>query len=178
MMRHPRLFTELRRESSRRSAVRALDIVQHFSSIPSEKDLAQHKVCDVVAESLHRMGVTHIYGGHGGAVIPLVSSIVKHPGLTWVYTRNEANASLSAAAYAKLTGRLGVCLATSGPGASNLTTGLIDVREHFTQPLISNFLIPDSLVSLRFASPGRFALSRPTHHPSHRRSKTECRCWR
>ena len=143
-MRHPRLFTELRRESSRRSAVRALDIVQHFSSIPSEKDLAQHKVCDVVAESLHRMGVTHVYGGHGGAVIPLVSSIVKHPGLTWVYTRNEANASLSAAAYAKLTGRLGVCLATSGPGASNLTTGLIDVREHlFTQPLISNLLIPD-----------------------------------
>ena len=113
-----------------RSAVKALIPASSAALGPrvqfSSRTDGDQKVCDVVAESLFRMGVSHVYGGHGGAVIPLVSSIVKHPGLTWVYTRNEANASLAAAAYAKLTGRMGVCIATSGPGASNLTTGLID----------------------------------------------------
>ncbi|OLP96269.1 putative acetolactate synthase large subunit [Symbiodinium microadriaticum] len=74
-------------------------------------------------------GVTHVFGGHGGALVPLVNAIVSHPKVQWVCTRNEANASLMAAAYAKLTGNLGVCVATSGPGASNLTTGLLDALQ-------------------------------------------------
>ena len=61
--------------------------------------------------------------------MPLVNAIVKHPKVQWVCTRNEANASLMAAAYAKLTGNMGVCVATSGPGASNLTTGLLDALQ-------------------------------------------------
>ena len=73
--------------------------------------------------------MTHVFGGHGGALVPLVNAIVSHPQVQWVCTRNEANASLMAAAYAKLTGNLGVCVATSGPGASNLTTGLLDALQ-------------------------------------------------
>ena len=74
-------------------------------------------------------GVTHVFGGHGGALVPLVNAIVNNPKVRWVCTRNEANASLMAAAYAKLTGNMGVCVATSGPGASNLTTGLLDALQ-------------------------------------------------
>jgi thiamine pyrophosphate-dependent acetolactate synthase large subunit-like protein len=71
--------------------------------------------------------VTVVYGGHGGALVPLVNAIVNNgSGLKWVCVRNEANASLMAAAQAKLTGQLGCCIATSGPGATNLTTGLME----------------------------------------------------
>eukprot|EP00906_Rhabdomonas_costata_P026959 RCo038373 len=83
-------------------------------------------VAQMVAQALYEAGVTHVFGGHGGTVVPLINAIVAHPGLKWVYTRNEAGASLAAAAMAKYKDRLSCCLATSGPGASNLTTGLID----------------------------------------------------
>eukprot|EP00913_Durusdinium_trenchii_P000029 g25.t2 len=82
-----------------------------------------------VVNALADAGVTHIFGGHGGALVPMVNAICKNPRVKWIYTRNEANASLMAAAYAKLTGRLAVCVATSGPGASNLTTGLLDALQ-------------------------------------------------
>jgi thiamine pyrophosphate-dependent acetolactate synthase large subunit-like protein len=65
-------------------------------------------------------------GGHGGALVPLVNAVVAHPSLTWVYGRNEHDAATMAAAHAKLTGELGVVIATSGPGATNLTTGLLE----------------------------------------------------
>ncbi|KAL3909845.1 MAG: hypothetical protein SGILL_007924 [Bacillariaceae sp.] len=72
------------------------------------------------------MGVTVIYGGHGGALVPMVNAVVQHPDLKWVSTRNEHNAAEMAAAHAKLTGKLGVVIATSGPGATNLVTGLLE----------------------------------------------------
>lgn len=83
-----------------------------------------------IVQSLVDAGVRHIYGGHGGALVPLVNAVVDHPQVTWVCTRNEANASLAAAASAKLAGMggLGCCIATSGPGASNLVTGLLDAQ--------------------------------------------------
>ena len=56
----------------------------------------------------------------------LVNAIVEHPQLTWVYARNEHDAATMAAAYSKMTGTLGVVIATSGPGATNLTTGLME----------------------------------------------------
>jgi len=60
--------------------------------------------------------------------VPMVNAVVEHSLLTWVPTRNEANASLMAAAHAKMTGSLAVCMATSGPGATNLTTGLLEAQ--------------------------------------------------
>jgi len=82
-------------------------------------------VAEYVAEALVSAGVTHVFGGHGGTVIPLINAICAHPNLEWIYMRNENSASLAAAAQAKLTGKLSCCVATSGPGATNLTTGLV-----------------------------------------------------
>eukprot|EP00457_Paulinella_chromatophora_P003109 gb/GEZN01003114.1/.p1 GENE.gb/GEZN01003114.1/~~gb/GEZN01003114.1/.p1 ORF type:complete len:628 (+),score=80.67 gb/GEZN01003114.1/:29-1912(+) len=84
---------------------------------------------DWIAATLVKAGVTHVYGGHGGAIVPVVDAIHAHPDITWVYARNEASAALMACAHAKLTGRLACCLATSGPGATNLTTGLIEAAK-------------------------------------------------
>jgi thiamine pyrophosphate-dependent acetolactate synthase large subunit-like protein len=65
-------------------------------------------------------------GGHGGALVPMVNAVCAHPKLTWVCARNEHDAATMAAAYAKMTGGLGVVIATSGPGATNLVTGLLE----------------------------------------------------
>lgn len=83
---------------------------------------------EFIAQSLVDAGVRTVYGGHGGALVPLVNAVVDHPELLWVCTRNEANASLMAAADAKLRLGLAACIATSGPGASNLVTGLLDAH--------------------------------------------------
>ena len=85
-------------------------------------------IADYIAQNLVEHGVTHVFGYPGASILPLLQSVVNHPDLEWVLMRNEAAASLAAAAQAKLTGRLACCLATSGPGATNLITGLIDAQ--------------------------------------------------
>lgn len=86
---------------------------------------------EFLVHALASAGVTHVFGGHGGAVVPLVDAIEAHPSITWVYCRCEVNASQAAAAYAKLHhGRtLGCCVATSGPGAAHLLSGLVDADQ-------------------------------------------------
>jgi thiamine pyrophosphate-dependent acetolactate synthase large subunit-like protein len=83
---------------------------------------------DYVASELVAHGIHQVFGFPGAAVIPIMESMVDNPHLTWVTTRNEAHASLAASATAKLTGRVSVCVATSGPGATNLITGLADAQ--------------------------------------------------
>ena len=82
-----------------------------------------------MAVVVQTQGVTHVFGGHGGAVVPLINAIVRHPSLTWVYVRCEVNASQMAMAYGKLTGTVGCCIATSGPGAGHLLSGLVDAEQ-------------------------------------------------
>ena len=79
-----------------------------------------------IANAIADTGCRVVYGGHGGALAPLVDAIVQHPSLTWVCARNEHDAATMAAAHAKFTGNLAVVIATSGPGATNLTTGLLE----------------------------------------------------
>ena len=95
-------------------------ITEHYRSLTGS---------DFLCQALVSAGVTHVFGGHGGSVVPLIDAIVAHPSLTWVYCRCEVNASMAAAAYAKLHGTLGCCVATSGPGASHLLSGLIDADQ-------------------------------------------------
>ena len=69
---------------------------------------------EFLVHALASAGVTHVFGGHGGAVVPLVDAIEAHPRIAWVYCRCEVNASQAAAAYAKLhRGRAAGGLATS-----------------------------------------------------------------
>jgi len=79
----------------------------------------------VLLECLSREGVEVIFGYPGGVTLPLYDAIYDNP-IKHVLVRHEENAAFSAAGYARATGRTGVCCATSGPGATNLTTGLVD----------------------------------------------------
>jgi thiamine pyrophosphate-dependent acetolactate synthase large subunit-like protein len=90
--------------------------------------LALPSVSEWIAQAISDTGCRIVYGGHGGALVPLVNAVCSHPSLTWVCARNEHDAATMAAAHAKLTGRLGVVLATSGPGATNLVTGLMEAE--------------------------------------------------
>ena len=76
-----------------------------------------------MVEALEREGVTTVFGYPGGAIMPLYDAL---PGsrLEHVLVRHEQAAALAADAYGRVTGRPGVCIATSGPGATNLVTGI------------------------------------------------------
>src|SRR5437764_10044209 len=77
-------------------------------------------------EQLKREGVQLIFGYPGGAVIPIYDSIYEEGDIRHVLVRHEQGAGHMAEGYARATGRVGVCLATSGPGATNLVTAITD----------------------------------------------------
>ena len=77
----------------------------------------------IVLECLHRLGVKDIFGYPGGAVIPIYDEIYKYDKINHYFARHEQGAAHEADGYARVSGKIGVCLATSGPGATNLVTG-------------------------------------------------------
>jgi acetolactate synthase I/II/III large subunit len=78
----------------------------------------------ILLECLQREGVDTIFGYPGGVVLPLYDTLPQYPGIRHVLVRHEQAAAHMADGYARATGRLGVCLGTSGPGATNLVTGI------------------------------------------------------
>ena len=76
----------------------------------------------VLCEALLREGVDTVFGYPGGAVIPLYDVLPEYPELHHILVRHEQGAGHAADGYARATGKVGVCLATSGPGATNLVT--------------------------------------------------------
>lgn len=78
----------------------------------------------MVCESLLREGVEVMFGLPGGAILPLYQTLPEYPALRHVLVRHEQNAGHAADGYARASGRVGVAVATSGPGATNLVTPL------------------------------------------------------
>ena len=79
---------------------------------------------EIVCESLLKEGVEVIFGIPGGAVLPFYSALSKYPKIRHILVRHEQGAAMGADGYARATGKVGVCAATSGPGATNLVTGI------------------------------------------------------
>jgi acetolactate synthase-1/2/3 large subunit len=79
---------------------------------------------EIVMECLLREGVDVIFGYPGGAILPAYDAMTKYPQIHHVLVRHEQGASHMADGYARATGKVGVAIATSGPGATNLVTGL------------------------------------------------------
>jgi acetolactate synthase I/II/III large subunit len=79
----------------------------------------------ILLECLTRENVEIIFGYPGGVTLPLYDALYDHP-IRHVLVRHEQNAAFAAQGFARATGRVGVCCATSGPGATNLVTGLVD----------------------------------------------------
>lgn len=79
---------------------------------------------DLVVKNLEAQGVKHVFGIPGAKIDRVFDSLEDAPSIETVVVRHEANAAFMAAAVGRLTGKAGVALVTSGPGSSNLITGL------------------------------------------------------
>jgi acetolactate synthase-1/2/3 large subunit len=86
-----------------------------------ERELAGSQI---LCEALVREGVELLFGYPGGAIMPFYDALTSYPTLHHVLTRHEQGAAHAADGFARATGKVGVCVATSGPGATNLVTGL------------------------------------------------------
>jgi acetolactate synthase-1/2/3 large subunit len=98
------------------------------TSAPRASAAAESKLmsgAQILLECLVRENVDCIFGYPGGVTLPLYDAFYDHP-IRHVLVRHEQNAAFAAAGLARSTGRVGVCCATSGPGATNLVTGLVD----------------------------------------------------
>ena len=84
------------------------------------------RAVDYTLLALKRAGVDAIFGVPGGPVIPLFDALHDDPDIRTYLTRHEQGAGHMAEGYAKTTGKVGVCTATSGPGATNLVTPFAD----------------------------------------------------
>ena len=91
---------------------------------------------EAVMLSLINEGIDTIFGYPGGAIMPIYDALMNYPDrLRHILTRHEQGAVHAAQGYARVTGRVGVCFATSGPGATNLITGIADALVDST-PLV------------------------------------------
>ena len=82
------------------------------------------KLTDYVIDYLHSRGTTHVFGMSGGAAVHLFDSAAKHPGVGTTFVAHEQSAAMAADGYYRVSGRMGACIVTSGPGATNLLTGV------------------------------------------------------
>ncbi|HET9920560.1 MAG TPA: biosynthetic-type acetolactate synthase large subunit [Ktedonobacteraceae bacterium] len=92
----------------------------------SQQDMEARELTgsQILCEALVREGVELMYGYPGGAIMPFYDALTGYPMLNHVLVRHEQAAAHAADGYARATGKVGVCVATSGPGATNLVTGL------------------------------------------------------
>jgi pyruvate dehydrogenase (quinone) len=96
-----------------------------------------NKTADIVAESLLDWGVEVIFGLPGDGINGFMEALRKRKDrIRFILVRHEESAAFMACAYAKYTGKLGACVATSGPGAIHLLTGLYDAKADNT-PVIA-----------------------------------------
>ncbi len=79
---------------------------------------------EIVIECMKEQGVDTVFGYPGGSILNIYDALYKHPEIRHVLTSHEQGASHAADGYARSTGKVGVCFATSGPGATNLVTGI------------------------------------------------------
>ena len=94
-------------------------------------------VGDFLVQRLQQWGVRHVFGYPGDGINGVFGALNRGSGaIRFVQARHEEMAAFMASAYAKFSGGLGVCIATSGPGATHLTTGLYDaLMDH--QPVLA-----------------------------------------
>ena len=84
----------------------------------------QRTGAQIVCEALIKEGVDVIFGLPGGAILPFYQTLSEYPQIRHIMVRHEQCAAHAADGYARASGKVGVCIATSGPGATNLVTGL------------------------------------------------------
>src|SRR5229473_5951231 len=118
-------------------------------SITSPANLAEGMElsgAEIVVRALKDQGVRHIFGYPGGAVLPIYDALFQDNELIHVLVRHEQGAVHAAEGYARSTGRPGVVLVTSGPGATNAVTGLTDALMDSVPLVVITGQVPTHLI--------------------------------
>jgi pyruvate dehydrogenase (quinone) len=102
-------------------------------------------VARMLVDTLARIGVAHVFGIVGDALNPFTEAIRADGRLEWIGVRHEEGAALAAAGQAKLTGKLGVCCGTTGPGGNHLVAGLYEARKDHAPVLAISGGVPSAL---------------------------------
>ena len=101
---------------------------------------------EIVVRALVDQGVTDLFGYPGGAVLPIYDAIFHEPKLNHILVRHEQGATHAAEGYARSTGRPGVVLVTSGPGATNAVTGIVDALMDSIPLVVMTGQVPTHLI--------------------------------
>ena len=100
----------------------------------------------ILCRVLLEQGVDVLFGYPGGAIMPFYHALPEYPGLRHVLVRHEQAAAHAADGYARATGRAGVCVATSGPGATNLVTGIATAHMDSTPVVAITGQVPRAMI--------------------------------
>ncbi|MBU6266630.1 MAG: biosynthetic-type acetolactate synthase large subunit, partial [Sphingomonadales bacterium] len=101
---------------------------------------------EILVETLVRQGVEFVFGYPGGAVLPIYDALFEHPQIRHILVRHEAGAAHAAEGYARSTGKPGVVLVTSGPGATNAITGIADAFMDSIPLVVITGQVPSGLI--------------------------------
>jgi len=113
--------------------------MSEHASVPKEDEQDDQTVetgAEAVVRALRNAGVEYLFGVTGGAIMPVYDALYEHEEMTHITMAHEQGAVHAADAYGIVTGDPGVCMATSGPGATNLITGIADANMD-SDPLIA-----------------------------------------
>ncbi|MEY4269105.1 MAG: hypothetical protein RLZZ58_321, partial [Pseudomonadota bacterium] len=101
---------------------------------------------DMVVKALEDLGVDTVFGYPGGAVLPIYDALFNHPTIKHILVRHEQAATHAAEGYARSTGKPGVVLVTSGPGATNAVTGITDALLDSIPMVVITGQVPTTLI--------------------------------
>src|SRR6187455_134694 len=107
---------------------------------------AEKSGADILIEALTDLGVEVVFGYPGGAVLPIYDAIFKQKRIRHILVRQEGGAAHAAEGYARSTGKPGVVLVTSGPGATNAVTGITDALMDSIPIVVITGQVPTSLI--------------------------------
>src|SRR5687767_6958463 len=97
---------------------------KHRRQLQGEERAMKRNGAQIIWETLQREGVEVVFGYPGGAILPAYDAMLDFPSIRHVLVRHEQGAAHMADGYARASGKVGVAMATSGPGATNLVTGI------------------------------------------------------
>ncbi|MET0371489.1 MAG: acetolactate synthase 3 large subunit [Sphingobium sp.] len=108
--------------------------------------MAEKSGADILVQCLIDLGVEVVFGYPGGAVLPIYDALFNHPKIRHVLVRHEQGATHMAEGYARSTGKPGVVLVTSGPGATNAVTGITDALMDSIPMIVLTGQVPTQLI--------------------------------
>ena len=108
--------------------------------------MAEKSGADILIEALGDLGVEVVFGYPGGAVLPIYDALFKQKRIRHILVRHEQAATHAAEGYARSTGKPGVVLVTSGPGATNAVTGITDALMDSIPMVVITGQVPTALI--------------------------------